>query len=214
MGRSTTPFDAALDAEGAGGLSDDALLRIALGSRAAAAAVAAWMGARGGPWALARARPSCLATLAGVGPGRARRLLASIALGRRSIVGPSRSRPRVERAEDVWRLVGAEMASLSQERVRVLLLDARGRLIHVAEVHRGTATAAPVRLAEVFRPAISAGAVQLVLVHNHPSGDCTPSEADRALWVAAERAGALLGIAVVDHVVVAENGWASARVPT
>jgi DNA repair protein RadC len=103
------------------------------------------------------------------------------------------------------------MAALPQEHVRALLLDARARLIHVVEVYKGTVSGVNVRLAELFRPAIVAGAVQVVLVHNHPSGDPTPSEADFALTRAASAAGDALGVRVVDHVVVAHGGWASAR---
>jgi len=200
-----------LTTEGGAGLTDEALLRLALGSLAGAAALSAWLSARGGLAALASATHDCLGALPGVGRGRAQRLLAGVALGRRTVARPVRERPRITGPADVWSVVGPEMAALPQEHVRALLLDARARLIHVVEVYRGTVSGVNVRLAELFRPAIVAGAVQIVLVHNHPSGDPTPSEADFALTRAACAAGDALGVRVVDHVVIAQGGWASAR---
>ncbi len=200
-----------LTTSGGAGLTDHALLRLALGSNAGAASLVTWLSTRGGLQALASATHDCVGQLPGVGRTRARRLLAGIALGRRTLACPPRERPRIAGPADVWSVVGPEMAALPQEHVRALLLDARARLIHVVEVYKGTVSGVNVRLAELFRPAIVAGAVQVVLVHNHPSGDPTPSEADFALTRAASAAGDALGVRVVDHVVVAHGGWASAR---
>ena len=200
-----------LSTSGGVGLTDHALLRLALGSQPGAAALSEWLDARGGVHALASATHDSLGRLPGVGCGRARRLLAGVALGRRTLACAQRERPRITGPADVWGIVGPEMAALPQEHVRALLLDARARLIHVVEVYKGTVSGVNVRLAELFRPAIVAGAVQVVLVHNHPSGDPTPSEADFALTRAASAAGDALGVRVVDHVVVAHGGWASAR---
>ena len=153
-----------------------------------------------------------LAARHGLGPAKASRLLTAIELGRRAAARPSGAeRPRIGTPEDVERMFGAEMASLPQEHVRVLLLDARSRLIRAVPLYVGAADHAPVRLAEVFRPAVAAGARQIILVHNHPSGDPTPSQADVALTRAAHQVGRALGIELVDHLVLAAGGMASLR---
>jgi DNA repair protein RadC len=93
----------------------------------------------------------------------------------------------------------------------VVLLDARQRVLRSEVVSQGTLTASLVHPREVFRPALRDAAAALVLVHNHPSGDPTPSAEDREVTSRLARAGEILGIRVVDHVVVAERGFCSLR---
>ena len=93
----------------------------------------------------------------------------------------------------------------------MLLLDGRHRLLRHELVSQGTLTASLVHPREVFRPALRESAAALLLVHNHPSGDPTPSAEDREVTARLVRAGELLGIPVLDHVVVAERGWSSLR---
>ena len=93
----------------------------------------------------------------------------------------------------------------------VVLLDARQRVLRSEVISQGTLTASLVHPREVFRPALRDAAAALVLVHNHPSGDPTPSAEDREVTSRLARAGEILGIRVVDHVVVAERGFCSLR---
>ncbi len=93
----------------------------------------------------------------------------------------------------------------------VVLLDARHRVLRWEVISQGTLTASLVHPREVFRPALRAAAAALVLVHNHPSGDPTPSREDHEVTSRLVRAGEILGVRVVDHVIVAERGFCSLR---
>lgn len=119
----------------------------------------------------------------------------------RQIRGPS----------DVAAYLGPELASLAQEQLRVVCLDTRNRVVATPLVYQGGLNATVIRLADVFREAVRLGAAAIVLVHNHPSGDPTPSPEDVRLTVEAGRAGDLLGIEVLDHVVVAGPDHLSLR---
>lgn len=116
---------------------------------------------------------------------------------------------RVERAEDVVAYFTPRVALATQESFWVVLLDARGRPIGQHEIARGTLTACLVHPREVFAPALRRRAASVIVVHNHPSGDAAPSAEDRALTERLASAGALLGIPLLDHIVVARGGFAS-----
>jgi DNA repair protein RadC len=93
----------------------------------------------------------------------------------------------------------------------VILLDARHRVLRSEMISQGTLTASLVHPREVFRPALRDAAAALVLVHNHPSGDPTPSAEDREVTARLASAGEILGVRVLDHIVVAERGFCSLR---
>jgi len=109
---------------------------------------------------------------------------------------------RVNTPADLYRL-SRDMIELQQEQLRAILLDPGNRLLGVHLVYQGTIDGVAVRLADLFREAIRIGATALALVHNHPTGRTDqPSAGDLLLTAEAMRAGHLLGIAVVDHVIV------------
>jgi DNA repair protein RadC len=112
---------------------------------------------------------------------------------------------------DVAAYLAPEMVDLEQEQLRVVLLDTKNTVRRVVLVYQGTANCTRVRLAECFREAVREGATALVLVHNHPSGWPEPSPEDVRLTAEAARAGELLGIEVLDHVVLARAGFRSLR---
>ena len=145
-----------------------------------------------------------------VGPAKAAQIIAALALGQR-IMSAQPQRAAVRSPEDVFALVGAEMALLEQEHLKVILLNTRNQVMAVRDVNRGNVHSAVVRVAEVFRDAIRENAPNLILVHNHPSGDPSPSPDDAALTKQVEEAGGLLGIDVLDHVVIGRSGPASLR---
>ena len=93
----------------------------------------------------------------------------------------------------------------------MILLDARHRVLRSEMISQGTLTASLVHPREVFRPALRDAAAALVLVHNHPSGDPTPSAEDREVTARLANAGEILGVQVLDHIVVAERGYSSLR---
>lgn len=112
---------------------------------------------------------------------------------------------------DVAAYLGPEMAELAQEQVRVVLLNTKHRVIGVQLVYQGGVNATTVRIADCFREAVKQGAPAIVLVHNHPSGDPTPSAEDIHLTQDIARAGELLGIEILDHIVIGKPDYVSLR---
>lgn len=112
---------------------------------------------------------------------------------------------------DVATYLAPELADLPQEQLRVVLLDSKNRVLAVCLVYQGGLNATVVRLADCFREAVRLGAAALILVHNHPSGDPSPSPEDVRLTQEAGRAGDLLGIEVLDHLIVGRQGHVSLR---
>lgn len=146
-----------------------------------------------------------------LGAARAGSLLAALELSRRLVSRNGEERPLIRTAEDAARLVMLEMETLPQEHLRVILLDATRRVMSITTVYIGSLNMTVVRIAEVFREAITRNAASLVLVHNHPSGDPTPSEEDFVLTEKIIEAGNLLDITVLDHVIIGQGNWVSLR---
>jgi len=160
--------------------------------------------------ALGRASFAELCAEKHVGPAKAAQVIAALALGQR-IMADHPQRRSVKSPEDVYALVGADMALLEQEHLRVVLLNTRNQVTAVREVNKGNVHSAVVRVAEIFKDAVRENAPNIILVHNHPSGDPSPSPDDAALTKQVEEAGRLLGIEVLDHVVIGRSGPASLR---
>ena len=204
-----------LDALGAEALSDAELLALLLRTGARGADVlslaARLLSIHGGLPGLARKSPRDLARSAGVGPAKSASLCAAVELGRRLAarrLGPGAA---LRSPADVFQHFHPRLRHASQERFFVVLLDGRHRVIRHELVSQGTLTASLVHPREVFRPALREAAAAVVLVHNHPSGDPTPSQEDREVTERLARAGEILGVPVLDHVVVAERGYSSLR---
>ena len=152
-----------------------------------------------------------LAAIRGIGPAKAAKLRAAFELaGRIAALAPDQ-RPKITTPDDVINLVGVEMAALGQEQLRIVLLDTKHQVLAIRTVYQGSVNGAPVRPAELFREAIRHNAVAMVIVHNHPSGDPTPSGADVAVTAELVKAGELLGIDVLDHLVIGQGRHASLR---
>jgi DNA repair protein RadC len=118
---------------------------------------------------------------------------------------------RVRNPADVAAYLGPEMAGLAQEQLRVLLLDTRNQLIGSALVYQGGLNATVIRIADCFRDTVRAGAAAIILVHNHPSTDPSPSPEDVRLTADVARAGELLGIELLDHLVLGGDRHVSLR---
>ena len=147
----------------------------------------------------------------GLGTAKGASLVAALEIGRRVAAARRPERPGVRDPADVYRRLHPRLRHAPEERFLALLLDGRHRILQEVLVSKGTLTASLVHPREVFRSAIRAGAAGLVLAHNHPSGDPTPSAEDREVTTRLVRSGELLGVPVLDHVVVAERGYTSFR---
>ena len=204
-----------LAAGGAAGLSSAELIGLlwTSGSRqASAAAMAEEALVRcDGLSGLAAASPRELERVPGVGPARAAQLTAAFELGRRAVVDWPAGRWVIRAPRDLATRLTADLGHLQREELRVVLLDTRNGVIGMPTVYRGNVSAALVRIAELFRDAVRLHAARIILVHNHPSGDPTPSPDDLHMTAEAVAAGRLLDIAVLDHLVIGHGAWASLR---
>jgi len=151
---------------------------------------------------LARASLTELTKIKGIGRDKAIALKAAFTLAQRMARELSRESPQLDKPEAVADLLREENRLYEVENFQVVLLTTRRRLIRVERVSQGTLDTLLVHPREVFRPAISANASALILVHNHPSGDPTPSEADIKVTRDLIRAGQLLKIEILDHIIL------------
>jgi DNA repair protein RadC len=146
-----------------------------------------------------------------VGAAKAAQVLAAVALGKRIVSSQPDQRTMIRSPEDVFTLMGAEMALLEQEHLRVILLNTRNQVLGVKPVYIGSVHTAIVRPAEVFRDAVREGCPSIIIVHNHPSGDPAPSSFDVSLTKRLVDVGRMLEIEVLDHVVIGRRGPASLK---
>ena len=142
-----------------------------------------------------------LGKFSGIGPAKAAELKAAFEMGRR-MARPEAEKLRVDRAGVIYELLAGEMQSLPHESLRVLLLDTRHGLLEEKEISHGSLNESIAHPREIFRPAVAKGAYAIAVVHNHPSGDPQPSEADRRLTRRLSEAGTLLQIPLIDHVII------------
>jgi len=165
----------------------------------------------GGLHGLLRANVGELAQEPGVGPARAAQVKAALELGRRLLLAPTEERLQIRSPEDVAALLMLEMGHLDQEQLRVLLLDTRHRVIRQVAVYTGNVNTSLVRVAEVFREAVRENAPAIVIAHNHPSQDPSPSPEDLAITKEVVAAGRLLNVDVLDHIILSSTRWVSCR---
>jgi DNA repair protein RadC len=145
----------------------------------------------------------------GIGLAKATKILAAFELGRRAAGEARAERDRLSTPHDVYERMKLLMRDLPHEEFHVLLLNTQNHVLRDLQVTRGTLDASLVHPREVFRPAIIEAAAGVILVHNHPSGDPTPSAEDRAVTRQLREAGRTIGIEVLDHVIVGEERYVS-----
>jgi DNA repair protein RadC len=199
---------------GPGALSSTELVAVLLGTGRAgqdASLVAAGLVAQGGGSLRSLAsRPAAELTRApGVGPAKAARLLVAFELAVRLSREQRPDLPRLRHPEDVVTLLGPRLRDLPVEEFHVLALDSQSRVRRDVLVTRGLLNSALVHPREVFRAAIAEAAAGIIVVHNHPSGDPSPSPEDRAATRQLVEAGRLLDLPVYDHVIVAGDRFLS-----
>lgn len=132
-------------------------------------------------------------------------------LGRRFATVSQDEKPRIQSPQDAANLVLYEMGALEQEHLRVLLLDTRNQVMQSVDVYKGSLNSSVIRVGEVFRVAVQRNAAAIIVAHNHPSGDPTPSPEDVAVTRAIVQAGKLLDIEVLDHLIVGKNRYVSLK---
>ena len=147
----------------------------------------------------------------GIGEAKAAQIKAAIELGGRLRLEAPEERPSVNSPADAAALVSYEMSALEQEHLRVILLDIRNRVLEIVEIYKGSVNSSQIHVGEIFKPAIRHNAPALIVVHNHPSGDPTPSPDDVAVTRAIVQAGKLLDIDVLDHMVIGQGRWVSLK---
>ncbi|HLG10908.1 MAG TPA: DNA repair protein RadC [Dehalococcoidia bacterium] len=200
---------------GAGALSNAELLAIVLRSGSARQSVlnlaTSLLARHGGLGGLARLSFADLVREKGLGEAKAAEVLATFQLAVRLNALQPEERPYVRSPADVNNLLGAEMALLDQEHLRVLLINTRNQVMALTEVYKGNVSSSLVRTAEVFREAIRQNAPSIIVVHNHPSGDPSPSPDDVALTKTLVQAGQLLQIDLLDHIVIGDRRFASLK---
>lgn len=165
----------------------------------------------GGLAGLAQANFDELCRVHGVGEAKATQIKAALELGRRLLVSSPEERPQIRGPADVANLLMLEMGLLEQEHLRTVLLDTKNRVLRVVNVYAGSLNTAVVRIGEIFREAIRANSASLIVVHNHPSGDPTPSPEDVRVTEMIVEAGALLDIDVLDHLIIGRNRYVSLK---
>ena len=147
----------------------------------------------------------------GMGEAKSAQVKATLELGRRLVLVQMDERYKITTPADAANLVMMDMAYLDAEQMRVLLLDARGQLVEKVSLYQGTATSSVLRTAEVFRPAILRKCPALILCHNHPSGDPTPSPEDIKATKQLVAAGRVLDIELVDHIIIGHQRFVSLK---
>lgn len=190
-----------------GRLSDEALVALLIGSPQAAPRLLELAGGLDG---LPQLTTPQLLTLPGVGRAAASRLRAAIELNRRIALHRT-VRPLISCPADVAALLLPEMGQLDQEHLKVVLLSTRNQVLRIETVLIGSVNSAAVRIAEVFKPAIRINAPAILVAHNHPSGDVTPSPEDVAVTRQLVEAGRLLDVEVLDHLIIGRGQWLSLR---
>jgi DNA repair protein RadC len=163
----------------------------------------------GGIQGLIHASAEELCAVAGIGPAKASQLKAAIEVGKRATAAPLSTGSRIQSSADLFKHYHARLRDLRHEIFAAVLLDAKHSVIREVTVSEGSLTLSIVHPREVFLPAVRASAAAVIFLHNHPSGDPTPSTEDRVLTSRLVSAGQLLGIPVLDHLIVGDGRYVS-----
>jgi len=160
---------------------------------------------------LAHASIAELCQVEGIGLAKAAQIQASFELGLRLAATDAEARPRISCPADAAHLLMGNMSHLTQEEMHVLLLDTRNRVQRMRLIYRGNVNASMIRMAELFSDAVRDNAPSIILAHNHPSGDPSPSADDIQVTQEAVKAGALLDIRVLDHLIIGAQSFLSMK---
>ena len=202
-----------LERLGASALGDNELLALVIGSgrrgRGALDLANAVLAHARGLHGLTRLDPSALRHVGGIGRARAAQILAAVELGRRTLLRTPSERTRFNEPSQLAAYLIPQYGARAVEHFGIVMLDSKHRMIRMSIVSVGSLDATVVHPREVFREAASACAAAIVLFHNHPSGDPTPSADDVVLTDRLAAAGVIMGIDVVDHLILADHRYFS-----
>ncbi len=150
---------------------------------------------------LSRCSVEEIAEIAGIGPAKALHLVAAFNLGQR-LAREALTREKIDSPDLVYNLLAPEMRALHKESLRVILLDTRYHLLRIQEVSLGSVNESIAHPRDVFRPAVISSAYAVIVAHNHPSGDPSPSQSDHSLTRRLAQAAELLQIKLLDHIII------------
>lgn len=165
---------------------------------------------QGGVSGLHRAVFADIAAVRGMGAAKTCALKAALELGRRLMLEDARM-PSIRSPQDVANLLMLEMGSLEQECLRTVLLNTKNMVLAMPTIYRGSVNSAGLRVGELFREAVRHNATSMIVVHNHPSGDPTPSPEDVSVTRALIEAGKLMDIEILDHLIIARQRFVSLK---
>lgn len=160
---------------------------------------------------IARASLVELKTVKGIGDAKAVEIKAALELGRRLMATAPEERARITSPADAASLLMSEMMLLEQEHLRVVLLNTRNEVLRTHTVYIGSLNTSVVRIGELFRPAIRENAAAVIVAHNHPSGDPSPSPEDVNVTRQIVKAGRLLDIELLDHLIIGHRRYVSLK---
>lgn len=160
---------------------------------------------------LSRASITELAGINGIGDAKGVQIKAALELGRRMVASAPEERPRVTSPADAANLLMSEMMFLEQEHLRVILLNTRNEVLSTPTIYQGSLNTSVIRVGELFRAAVRANAAALIVAHNHPSGDPSPSPEDINVTRQLVKAGKLLDVNVLDHIVIGHQRYVSLK---
>jgi len=160
---------------------------------------------------LAKASFRELEATKGVGPAKVTQIKAAFELGRRLLVTAPDERPQIRSPADAANLLMMEMGLLDQEHLRLILLDTKNRVLEMPTVYIGNLNTSVIRVGELFRYALRANCAGMIVIHNHPSGDPSPSPEDVRVTERIVEAGKMLDIDVLDHIVIGQHRFVSLK---
>ena len=197
---------------GPGALSTVELLAILLGNQRQLQDAGTLMASYRTLAGLARAAPAELQQQPGIGAATVARLKAAFELGKRLLSDRDEDRAQIRTPADAANLLMPEMSLLEQEHLRVILLDTKNRVLGTPTIYIGSLNTSLIRVGELFREAIRANCAAVIVLHNHPSGDPTPSPEDVAVTRQIVEAGKLLDVQCLDHIILGAQGrWTSLK---
>jgi DNA repair protein RadC len=198
---------------GARSLSDAELLALLIGSGTggitAVDIAKKLLVEHGGLAELASKNVVAFSKMKGIGPARSAKIAAMFEIGRRAASGCKSKGMKIQSPKDIVRMYGPLLRDLKNEVFKVVLLDNANRILRDAQVSEGILNASLVHPREVFKPAVEYVAAGVILLHNHPSGEAVPSSEDRIITAKLVRAGEMMDIPVLDHVILAGDGYFS-----
>jgi len=160
---------------------------------------------------LSRASVAELTAVKGIGPAKAVEIQAALEIGRRLVASSPEERPRVVSPSDAANLLMSDMMFLEQEHLKLILLDTRNKVLSTPTIYIGSLNTSVIRIGELFRAAIKENAAALIVAHNHPSGDPSPSPEDISVTRQVVQAGKLLDVDILDHIIIGHQRFVSLK---